>query len=85
MYPDIIYDQAYNFAFHDKREYVQYIACLAKTVAIKCTSTEKLYQELGLESLKFRRLFRKRYNFCKLFNDKSPWYLFDLILSFSWV
>ena len=53
-YADIIYDQAYNSAFHDKLESIQYNACLALTSAIKCTTTEKIYQELGLQYLKSR-------------------------------
>ena len=56
---NIIYDQPYNSAFHDKLESAQYNACLAITGAIRATSTEKIYQELGLESLKSRRSFRK--------------------------
>ena len=51
----IIYDQDYNSAFHDKLESVQYNACFAITDVIRGTSTEKLYQELGLEFLKSRR------------------------------
>ena len=82
-YADIIYDQAYNSAFHDKLESVQYNACLAIIGAIRGTSTEKIYQELGLESLKSRRWFRKLYNFYKIFNDKSPSYLFNLIPNFN--
>ena len=75
-YADIIYDQAYNSAFHDKLESIQYNACLAITGAIRGTSTEKLYQELGLEFLKSRRWFRKLCHFYKIFNKKSPSYLF---------
>ena len=45
-YADIIYDQAYDSAFHDKLESIQYNACLALTGAIRGTSTEKIYQEL---------------------------------------
>ena len=71
-YADIIYDQAYNSAFHDKLESIQYNACLAITGAIRGTSTEKIYQELGLESLKSRSWFRKRCHFYKTFNEKSP-------------
>ena len=41
-YANIIYDQAYNSAFHDKRESIQYNACLAITGAIRGTSTEKI-------------------------------------------
>ena len=54
-YADIIYDQAYNSAFHDKLESIQYNAGLVITGAIRGTSTEKIYQQLGLESLKTRR------------------------------
>ena len=75
-YPDIICDQAYNSAF-------QYNACLAITSAIRGTSTEKIYQELGLKSLKSRRSFRKLCHFYKIFNDKSPSYLFSLIPNFN--
>ena len=56
-YADIIYDQAYNSAFHVKLESIQYNACLAITGVIRGTSIEKIYQELGLESLKSRRWF----------------------------
>ena len=51
-YGDIIYDQAYNVSFHEKLESVQYNSALAITGAIRGTSTEKLYNELGLETLK---------------------------------
>ena len=54
-YGDILYDQTYNMFFHHKLESAQYNACLTITGAIRGTSTEKLYQELGLESLQSRR------------------------------
>ena len=82
-YADIAYDQAYNSAFHDKMESIQYNACLAITGAIRGTSTEKIYQALGLESLKSRLWFRKLCHFYKIFNDKSPSYLFNLIPNFN--
>ena len=69
-YGDIIYDQAYNTSFHQKLELLQYNACLAITGAIRGTSREKLYEELGLESLQRRRWFRKLSFFYKLF--KKP-------------
>ena len=47
---DIIYEKACNSSFHQKIESIQYIACLAITGAIRGTSKEKLYNELGLES-----------------------------------
>ena len=82
-YADIIYDQAYNSAFHDKLESIQYNACLAITGAIRGTSTEKIYQELGLESLKSRRWFRKLCHFYKIFNEQSPSHLFNLMPNFN--
>ena len=53
-YGDIIYDQAYNMSFHNKLESSQYNACFAIAGAIRGISKEKLYQELGLESLQLR-------------------------------
>ena len=76
-YADVIHDQVYNSSFHEKLESFQYNACLA-TGAIRRTS-EKLYQELRLESLKSRRWFKKLFHFYKILNEKSPSYLFDLI------
>ena len=48
---DVIFDQAYNKSFHEKFENFQYNASLATTGAIRGTSKEKLYQELGFESI----------------------------------
>ena len=58
-YGDTIIDQAYNDSFHQKLESIQYNAALAIAKAIRGTSSEKLYQELGLESLQQRRWYRK--------------------------
>ena len=57
-YGDIIYDQPNNDHFCNSIERVQYNAALAITGAIKGTSQQKIYQELGFESLRFRRWFR---------------------------
>ena len=54
-YRDIIYDQVYNISFHQKIESIQYNAALVITGAISGTSREKLYYELGFESLVSRR------------------------------
>ena len=51
-YGDVIYDCAFNESFQNKLESVQYNAALVITGAIRGSSREKLYQELGLESLK---------------------------------
>ena len=52
-YGDIIYNQPNNQAFSNKLKAVQYNAALAITGAIRGTSKTKVYQELGIESLKF--------------------------------
>ena len=68
-YGDIVYDQAYNNSFHEKLESIQYNASLAITGAIRGTSRDKLYQELGLESLKNRRWYRKITTLYKILTD----------------
>ena len=78
-YGDILYDQAYNMSFHHKLESIQYNACLAITGAIRGTTKEKFYQELGLESLQLRLWYRKLGMFNNIYKNKSPQYLFELI------
>ena len=78
-YGDILYDQVYNMSFQQKLESIQCTACLTITGAIRDTSKEKLYQEIGLESLQLRRWYRKLGMFYKIFKSKSPQYLFKLI------
>ena len=50
-YGDMIYDQTFNMSFQQKMESIQHNAALAITGAIRGSSREKLYQELGLETL----------------------------------
>ena len=79
-YGDIIYDQTYNTSFHQRLESLQYNATLAITVAIRGTSKEKLYyNELGLESLQYRRWYRKLSFLYKVIANQSPSYLFKMI------
>ena len=56
-------------------ESIQSNAPLAITGTMTCTSREKLYQELRLESLRKRRWYRKL--------NQSPDYLFRILLSVS--
>ena len=53
-YGDIICDKAYNSSFHQNLEKIQYNSVLAITGAIRGTSKENIYHELGLESLEKR-------------------------------
>ena len=79
-YGDILYNQAFNLSFQQKLEsIIQNRACLRITGAIRGTSREKIYQELGLESLQSRRWYRKLAMFYKIYKNKSPFYLFNLI------
>ena len=77
-YGDTIYDEAYNASFHYYLELFQYNACLAST-SIRSTSKEKLYQELGLESLQLRRWFRKLCFFYKIYKNNQPSYLSNIV------
>ena len=78
-YGDVLYDQAFNSAFHDKLESIRYNACLAITGQIMGKSRENLCQELGLESLQLRRWCRKLCLFYKILKNQHPQYLFNLI------
>ena len=78
-YGDIIYDQTFNESFHQRIKSIQYNAAIAVTGEIRGTSSEKFYQELRLESLRSRRWLRKLCFFYKIYKNKSPSYLHDLI------
>ena len=78
-YGDFIYDHAFNEFFQNKLDLIQYNAVLAIKGTIRASSREKLYQELGLESLKSRPWYRKLCLFFKLKKNKHRSYLFDMI------
>ena len=54
-YGDILYGQAFNLSFQQKLGFLQFRPCLAITDVMRRTSREKIYEELGLESLQLRR------------------------------
>ena len=66
-YADIIYDKPFNGSFKRKIEMIQYKAALVITGAIKRTSHNGLYQELGLEFLQDERWFRWLFFSTKLY------------------
>ena len=80
-YGDIIYDRAYNTLFHQNVESIQYNAALAITSAVRGTSREKLYQELGFEFLQQRYCYRELCCLFKIINNQLPRYLFQLVPS----
>ena len=63
-------------------ERLQYQAGLAVTGAWQGTNTEKIYEELGWESLSKRRWFRRLVQFFKIQNNLTPEYLREPIPSF---
>ena len=74
-YADIIYDKPLTESFKDKLEMVQYNAALVITGAFKGTSHDRIYTELGLESLAEWRWSRKIFFFHKIVNGLLPVYL----------
>ena len=76
VHSDMLYDQAFNLSFQQKLESIQYRSCLAITGTMRGTSREKTYQELGLES---PRWYRKLAMFYKIYKNKNPFYLFNLM------
>ena len=82
-YGDLIYDQPNTERFCQQIESAQYNASLAIAGAIKGKPRLKLYNEIGLEPLKFRRWFRKLCTFYKIESTGLPSYLYDLIAKSS--
>ena len=78
-YTDIIYGKPNNMNICNKIESLQYNVALAITSAIRGSSKEKLFQELGVEYLSSRRWLRKLSLFYKIVVNKSPNYLFNYV------
>ena len=78
-YCDILYDNPANETLINLIEKVQYKSCLAITGAIQGTSRDSLYQELGLESLRVRRWYRKMVFFYRIVNELAPKYLTNIL------
>ena len=79
-YGYIVYDQPNNSSLPEKKnKSPQYNAALAIKAVIKDSSKEKLYRELGFESLKDRRWLRNLCYLYKVVSSKRPPYLSDLL------
>ena len=70
-YCDVIFDTPRNKKFIDTLESIQCKATLAITGAIQGESKEKLYNELGLEYLRYRQWMQRLCLFHKIFKLKS--------------
>ena len=78
-YGDVIYDQPHNDTFCRMIDSVQYNAALAITGTIKGYSRERLYQELGHESLSDRRWYRRFVYLFNIVSCNAPGYLCSLL------
>ena len=78
-YADIIYDRPNNKLFKSKLESIQYNAALAISGAIRGTSMEKIFNELGFEYLADRRWLSRLSFFYKLNNRSKPSYLCNVV------
>ena len=68
----MICEQAENEALSIKMEKVQHNAPLTTTTAIRATSQEKLYQELGFESLRTgKKIFKALAPYNILYNNEN--------------
>ena len=76
-YADIIYDKTLSKSFKRKTEMVEYNALVYNNITgvFNGTSRDKIYQELGLESLVDRRWTRKLVFFHKIILGLLPSYL----------
>ena len=69
-YADVIFDKASNATFSNEIEPAQHDAALAIAGIIGRTSKEKLYQELGFETIK-ERMFPRLYCFNKTLDSQA--------------
>ena len=77
-YANVIFGKSSNATFSNQIQSVQYNAALAITGAIRGTSKEKLYQEIGFETMKESRWFQRLCSFYKILNNQIPGYLYSL-------
>ena len=78
-YGDVTYDQPQSESFCEKLESVQYIAALTIIDSIQGTSRDNIYQELGLESLKSRRGYKRLSCMFKIMKEEALSYLTNLV------
>ena len=73
---DSLFDCSYRLTrLMNQIERVQYQAALAITGTWQGTNTDKIYEELGWESLSNRRWFHRLVHFYKIQNNMAPEYL----------
>ena len=81
-YGDMIYhkpDPQFTDDMTKRLERIQYSSALAVSGAWRGTNIDRLYEELGWESLYYRRWYRRLRHFFKLTMNRSPTYLYQLV------
>ena len=80
------YDKPLNESFKSKIENIQYKVCIVLIGAVQETLQERLYHELGLESLGDQQLCCKLTFFYKIVNGLAPTYLANYLnINDNWV
>ena len=80
-YADNIYEKLDHESLKDWLEKVQYNAALVLRDAIRGTSRERIYKELGLESPADRQWYRKMTFFYKIVKNLAPKYYAKLLIT----
>ena len=75
-YVDVIFDKPSNATVSNRTESARYNAALG---AIRGTSKETLYQELGFETMKEKRWFRRLCSFHEMLSNQAPAYPYSLL------
>ena len=76
-------DEPDNESVRKKLESAQYKVALVITGAVPGTSHEKIYQELGLESLRVTSWYDRLIFMFKIVKEEAPNYLMNLIPKFQ--
>ena len=76
---DVIFDKPSNATVSNRIESAQYDAASGITGTIRGTSKETLYQELGFETMKEKRWFRRLCSFYKMLSNQAPAYPYSLL------
>ena len=85
-YGDVVYDYPGNASFTQKLESVQYNASLAIAGCFRGTSRDKLYSELGLESLADRWFYgRQMLVFQSFLNMQNHFQSWHTVTNIAWI
>ena len=78
-YVDVIFDKPSNATVSNRIESARCNADLGITGAIRGTSKETIYQELGFETMKEKKWFRRLCSFYEMLSNQALAYLYGLL------